>query len=92
MPNRLSGIFPFTEKNEKTLLENNKLCQISYPKEKWDLVSPLAKDLVEKMTEFTPEKRISAKDALKHEWFNFEFRIPKKLACTTPKKKLECLK
>lgn len=46
----------------------------------WNFVSPQAKDLVVKMTEIDPEKRISSWEALQHKWFTQEFKIPRSLA------------
>lgn len=34
----------------------------------WDDISAEAKDLVKRMLEYDPAKRISAKDALQHKW------------------------
>ena len=39
------------------------------PKELWDKVSPECKDLIEKMLEPEPEKRITPAEAIQHPWF-----------------------
>lgn len=36
----------------------------------WDCISDQAKDLVQKMLEKDPEKRLTATEALQHPWFN----------------------
>ena len=43
-------------------------CALPISPEEWDTVSPLAKDLVTKMLEFNPSKRLSASEALTHKW------------------------
>jgi serine/threonine protein kinase len=38
--------------------------------EEWKNISVEVKDLISRMLVYDPEKRISAKDALKHKWFS----------------------
>lgn len=40
------------------------------PIEKWRYLEPDLKDLVSKMTIMDPARRITAKEALEHRWFN----------------------
>ena len=40
-----------------------------FPKEEWDVVSDVAKDLIKKMLTYDPKKRVSALDCLAHDFF-----------------------
>ena len=42
--------------------------KFSLVESEWEEISDDAKDLVKKMLEYDPNKRISAGDALKHKW------------------------
>lgn len=62
------GQSPFSGKNFQDILEQNKECQISLENKK--LVKyPQVKDLLEKMLNKYPSQRISAMEALQHEFF-----------------------
>lgn len=47
-------------------IENTK---INYEGEAWDKISPEGKDIVKKMLSKDKDARISASDALEHDWF-----------------------
>ena len=64
----LCGYPPFNAESDELILEKIKKGKFSFPPEEWDSVSPLAKDLVTKMLEFHPSKRLSANEALTHKW------------------------
>lgn len=40
------------------------------PFETWDYVEPDLRDLIGKMTNLNPKRRITAREALRHRWFN----------------------
>jgi calcium-dependent protein kinase len=52
------------------ILLKNKRCEIEYPDKYWSKISHQAKDIVEKLLNKNPHERISAAEALQHEWFN----------------------
>ena len=60
---------PFRGKSFREILEKNKKCKIDFddPKIK---ANKLARDLLQKLLEIDPEKRISARQALQHEYFS----------------------
>ena len=64
----LCGYPPFNAESDELILEKIKKGKFTFPPEEWDSVSPLAKDLVTKMLEFHPSKRLSANEALTHKW------------------------
>ena len=35
----------------------------------WELISPFVKDLIKKMLQYNPKKRLSAQKCLEHDWF-----------------------
>jgi serine/threonine protein kinase len=64
----LCGYEPFYGENEKQLIQENKTGNVEYPKDDWKDISIEGRDLVEKMLERDPLKRISASKALSHPW------------------------
>lgn len=60
----LTGKYPFDGKNIDDLFENIKAGTYEIP----DGVSRAALDLIQKMIEVNPVKRITAEKALKHPW------------------------
>ena len=65
----LSGTPPFDGFDDQSILQKVKIGKYSLEGESWELISNEAKDLIKKMLTYSPENRISAEDALKHEWF-----------------------
>ena len=65
----LSGAPPFYGKNEKEIFNKILTGNLSFKNKIWNTISEEAKSLVKKLLEIDPEKRISAKDALKEKWF-----------------------
>ena len=64
----LSGNPPFNGKLDVEILHNVKLGQYQIGGGVWDEISDQAKDLIVKMLALDPDQRISAVDALSHEW------------------------
>lgn len=64
----LCGYEPFYGETEKELIYANKKGKVDFPKNEWRKISSKAKDLVSRMLEADPEKRISAKEAVDHPW------------------------
>ncbi|KAL3907156.1 MAG: hypothetical protein SGILL_008985, partial [Bacillariaceae sp.] len=64
----LSGVEPFYGESENELVEDNTKAEVTFPDKYWNNISDLAKDLVSKMLEADPMKRLSAKNALQHPW------------------------
>lgn len=64
----LSGYLPFQGKNEKKMEFSIKNSVLSFDSPEWENISEFAKDLLTKILEKDPEKRLSAKDALLHPW------------------------
>jgi serine/threonine protein kinase len=65
----LCGYEPFSyAESEKELINENKKAKVEYPHADWSTVSIEGRDLVEKMLERDPSKRIEPKKALQHPW------------------------
>ena len=64
----LIGYPPFDGKNNKTLYENIKNNEVDFSGSDWLKISKEAKDLISKLLEKNPNKRISAFEALQHPW------------------------
>ncbi len=65
----LCGYGPFSEaKDLVTMCDRIVLGQYEFESPWWDNVSPLAKEFVKKLMEAKPEKRLTASEALEHEW------------------------
>jgi calcium-dependent protein kinase len=65
----LSGTAPFNGRNDEMILKNVMKGEFSIDDKEWEGISDQAKDLVQKMLRYTADDRISAKDALSHDWF-----------------------
>jgi calcium-dependent protein kinase len=66
----LSGTPPFPGKNDREILKNVAKGTYTLETEEWKFVTPEAKDLINQMLMFNPDKRINVTDALKHPWFD----------------------
>lgn len=64
----LVGYPPFKGSSQKDLLANIVKGEFKINGEEWDKVSDEAKDLITKMLELDPRKRLSAEEALRHDW------------------------
>ena len=65
----LCGYAPFYGEKDEDIYQQVLKGEYDFPKEEWDHVSKEAKNLVQKMIEKDPTKRISALEALQDEWF-----------------------
>lgn len=61
------SIFPGKKYNE--ILSQNRACDFDFTQDKYHEISPIAMDLLRKMLEKDPTKRVSAKKALQHIYF-----------------------
>mmetsp|Transcript_20843 Transcript_20843/g.32156 ORF Transcript_20843/g.32156 Transcript_20843/m.32156 type:complete len:268 (-) Transcript_20843:1852-2655(-) len=66
----LTGRPVFRGYNINDILIKNKNCDVEYPAKYWDKISEKAKSLVQKMLAKNPKDRITAGEALTHEWFH----------------------
>jgi calcium-dependent protein kinase len=64
----LCGYPPFYGSTEDSIFRRVRRGTFTFPSPEWDTVSDSAKDLVRKLLEVDICKRLSASDALKHEW------------------------
>jgi len=74
----LSGEFPFKGKNDLDLAYHVCSAKVKFEGEAWSKVSEAGKDLLRRMLARLPKDRLTAHDALKHEWFQ------KQGACDEP--------
>jgi len=64
----LYRMLPFSGCGTKQVLKNNKKCKLEFPSLKCLSISEEAKDLMSKLIESNPQKRISASEAVLHPW------------------------
>ncbi|XP_017822543.3 calcium/calmodulin-dependent protein kinase type II subunit delta-like [Callithrix jacchus] len=64
----LVGCPPFWDENQHRLYQQIKAGAYDFPSPEWDMVTPKAKDLINKMLTTNPAKCITASEALKHPW------------------------
>ena len=74
----LSGSPPFYGKNEKEIFSKILRGNFSFTNKIWNKISEEAKNLVNKLLEINPEKRLSAKDALNEKWFKVNENLTEK--------------
>jgi len=70
----ISQNYPFTGKDTSTLFEQIKNKTLVFIEDIWDDVSPECIDLIRKLLDRNPKKRLEANEALKHDWFKKSFR------------------
>lgn len=68
----LCGYPPFDGKSNEEIMNNIVLNEVIYNKDDWQDISINAKNLLSKLLLKDPNKRISAKEALSHNWFVFD--------------------
>lgn len=71
----LCGIPPFYGANRKEVMAKIKKGKFSFKSKIWSVISPEAKDLIEKMLTYNPEKRPSCREVLSHPWFIKEDQV-----------------
>lgn len=64
----LSGVPPFWDESEQGIFEQVLKGDLDFSSEPWPSISKSAKDLVRKMLNRDPEKRLTAHEALCHPW------------------------
>ena len=64
----LTGLHPFFDADEQVIKDNIIQGKINYDEELWNHISPECQDLIHKMLRMDPKTRITAKQALEHEW------------------------
>jgi calcium-dependent protein kinase len=65
----LCGKPPFAGRNETEIMKNVLKGKYTLEGDAWSVISEEAKDLVQKMLEYDPAKRLSALEAYEHVWF-----------------------
>jgi serine/threonine protein kinase len=68
----LFGHSVFSGKKYNEILNQNRACDFDFSEQKYQDISPLVLDLLKKMLEKEPLRRVSAKRALQHAFFNQE--------------------
>eukprot|EP01016_Furgasonia_blochmanni_P052908 TRINITY_DN8488_c0_g1_i2.p1 TRINITY_DN8488_c0_g1~~TRINITY_DN8488_c0_g1_i2.p1 ORF type:complete len:586 (-),score=75.87 TRINITY_DN8488_c0_g1_i2:689-2446(-) len=68
----LTGQGPFNNKDVRKLYQANRDCQVDYMNSALKNASPFAVDLLKRMLETDPKKRISANEALSHRYLSEE--------------------
>ncbi|KAM0748582.1 Pkinase-domain-containing protein [Meredithblackwellia eburnea MCA 4105] len=71
----MGGRFPYKNTNPVDLAREAMTTELYFPKS-WDIVSPLAKDFVSRLLIVDPEKRMTAAEAVEHEWLKQSHRAP----------------
>eukprot|EP01022_Parablepharisma_sp_SALTPOND_P004844 TRINITY_DN121100_c0_g1_i1.p1 TRINITY_DN121100_c0_g1~~TRINITY_DN121100_c0_g1_i1.p1 ORF type:complete len:638 (-),score=69.91 TRINITY_DN121100_c0_g1_i1:2465-4378(-) len=66
----LSGMMPFSGDHTEDIFRSIKKGNLTFDHPVWQKVTPPAKDLLQKLLEPDETKRLTAGEALKHEWFN----------------------
>ncbi|CAN1326741.1 Calcium-dependent protein kinase 21 [Linum perenne] len=64
----LTGVPPFWGENEKGIFESILRGHIDFESEPWPCISDSAKDLIRKMLNQDPEKRLTSAEILEHPW------------------------
>eukprot|EP00301_Raphidiophrys_heterophryoidea_P005913 c12430_g1_i3.p1 GENE.c12430_g1_i3~~c12430_g1_i3.p1 ORF type:complete len:454 (-),score=79.80 c12430_g1_i3:1644-3005(-) len=68
----LCGFPPFYADNEQDLFDKICACDFQFLSPYWDRVSAEAKDLINRLLEVDPTKRLTAEEAMDHDWLKKE--------------------
>lgn len=74
----LSGVPPFWAETEQGIFDAILRANIDFESEPWPSISGGAKDLVKRMLEHDPKKRLKAADVLSHPWMREDGEAPDK--------------
>uniref|UniRef100_A0A0V0J9S3 calcium/calmodulin-dependent protein kinase n=1 Tax=Schistocephalus solidus TaxID=70667 RepID=A0A0V0J9S3_SCHSO len=85
----LVGYPPFWDDEQHRLYAQIKSGNYEYPPPEWETVTPDAKDLINQMLTMNPSKRITAAEALKHQWI---FQPERVASMMHRQETVECLK
>ncbi len=66
----LTGRYLFNGENVQEILKENKKCDYTEMKQHLDYVTPIGRDLLLKLVEVDPGRRLTARRALEHLWFS----------------------
>lgn len=66
----LCGYPPFYNENDGRLFDSIMAGQYEFHSPYWDNISAQAKDLIKKLLVVNPQQRLTASQALEHEWFS----------------------
>jgi calcium/calmodulin-dependent protein kinase I len=81
----LCGYPPFYDEDNDKLFEMIQKGKVEFAKEYWDEVSDMAKDVIVRLLQPDPNKRISCEELLKHPWIIGDVTPRKQLLSTTRK-------
>lgn len=65
----LSGALPYKFNSLENYQKNIKLTPLDFERGVWTKLSDECKDLIKKLLNFDPNKRVTASRAMKHPWF-----------------------
>ncbi|KER26313.1 hypothetical protein T265_14032, partial [Opisthorchis viverrini] len=71
----LAGYPPFMDRDDDRLQRKILTTRHTYPPNEWSLITRAAKDLIDRMLERDPSRRISAAAALQHPWLRERARV-----------------
>jgi len=65
----LSGSLPFDHESQKETIRMTQEDQLVFDLPCWDTLSDTSKDLIKKLLQKDPKKRITLNEAMNHRWF-----------------------
>jgi calcium/calmodulin-dependent protein kinase I len=72
----LCGYPPFHDETEMQTMENVRAGWFEFPQEEWDVISPAATNFIRQLLRVDPMLRMSADEALEHEWLTRMVNVP----------------